>query len=226
MKTIILSILMIGASALVASAQPAITWLSPQAIVNDSDVSTLGTQYFGWNPYNGSPQNVNGVPFTGGPPGFTPLAGLDNGYNAYPPSPSGSSAYNTDLAYGVYTYGGVNAFSWNGMTPGHQYEIQLWDSTSHADRVDQLSGNGGANVNLAQAVTPGSSGYYVIGTFTADSTGSETLTQTEVAGGSYPNINLLQVRDITSVPEPSTLTIVGMGIGAMLLVFRRKNQAA
>src|SRR6266478_4557792 len=168
MKTAILCASIAGLLTAAANAQPAINWLSPQPIANDSDVSTLGTQFFGWNPYDGSPQNVNGVSFSGGPPGYSSSAGMDNGYNAYPASPGGSSAYNNDLAYGVYTYGGVNAFSWNGMTPGDTYQIQLWDSTSHADRIDSLSGNGNAAGVLAEAVTPGSSGYYIIGTFTAD----------------------------------------------------------
>jgi len=226
MKKPLICVSIISVLTAVANAQPAITWETPQAILNDSDVSTLGIQLFGWNPYDGSPQTVNGVSFAGSPPGFNSIAGLDNGYNAYPASPDGSSAYNNDLSYGVYTYGGVNSFSWNGLTAGDEYQIELWDSTGQASRIDQLSGNGDASVDLAEAVTPGSSGYYVIGTFTADVTGSETLTETEIAGGSYPNINMLQVSDITSVPEPSTLALFALGTGAILSGFRRKNRTA
>ena len=116
MKKPLICVSIISVLTAVANAQPAITWETPQAILNDSDVSTLGIQLFGWNPYDGSPQIVNGVSFAGSPPGFNSIAGLDNGYNAYPASPDGSSAYNNDLSYGVYTYGGVNSFSWNGLT--------------------------------------------------------------------------------------------------------------
>src|SRR5882724_10351735 len=145
MKKLLICASIVSVLAAVASAQPAITWQSPLAISTDTDVSILGTQLFGWNPYNGSPQNVNGVSFSGSPPAYNPTAGLTDGYNAYPASPSGRSAYNTDLAYGVYTYGGINTVSWNGMTPGDTYFIQLWDSTGNADRIDQLSGNGGTD---------------------------------------------------------------------------------
>jgi hypothetical protein len=38
-------------------------------------------------------------------------------------------------------------------------------------------------------------------------------------------LNLLQVRDLTVVPEPSTLAFLAVGGGAMFLGFRRKNRA-
>src|SRR5882724_4152793 len=129
MKRTLICASIVSVLAAVASAQPAITWQSPLAISTDTDVSTLGTQLFGWAPFNGSPQNVNGVSFSSSPPNFSPSAGFDQSYNAYPPSPSGTSAYNSDLAFGTYTVNGTIAFSWNTMTSGHTYQIQLWDST-------------------------------------------------------------------------------------------------
>jgi hypothetical protein len=62
----------------------------------------------------------------------------------------------------------------------------------------------------------------------ADGTGTETLTVNPFGGadiGPSAQINLLQLRDITSVPEPSTLTFLATGTGAMLFGFRRKNRA-
>jgi len=209
MKTTIICAAIVGMLAAVANAQPAISWSTAQNILNDFDVNTSGTLYASWNPQNGSPQNVNGVSFSGGLPGLSISAGFDAGYNAYPPSPSGSAAYNTDLQYGAYTYGGVDTFSWNGMTSGNSYLVQMWFSTGHNERTDTITA--GNSVNVTEGVTSGSSGQYVI----------ETISMT----GPYPNLNMIQIRDITPVPEPSTLAFLATGTGALLLALRRKSRA-
>jgi len=43
--------------------------------------------------------------------------------------------------------------------------------------------------------------------------------------GPSAQITLLQLRDITPVPEPSTLAFLGAGFGMMVLGFRRKNRS-
>jgi hypothetical protein len=97
-----------------------------------------------------------------------------------------------------------------------------------AERSETLTG--GANTSAALAYGSGANGpgQYILGTFVADGTGTETLTLNAFGGadiGASAQINLLQLRDITPVPEPSTLAFLAMGTGALLLAFRRKNRA-
>jgi hypothetical protein len=69
-------------------------------------------------------------------------------------------------------------------------------------------------------------GQFILGTFVADNTGDETLTVTASGGadiGASAQVNLLQLRDITPVPEPSTFALLGGGLCVMLAGFRRKS---
>jgi len=113
------------------------------------------------------------------------------------------------------------------MTAGDTYLVQFWvndgrNSTVNA-RTETLTG--GANTSAALAYGSGTSGpgQFIIGTFVADSTGSETLTLSPGAAIPSAQINLFQVRDLTPAPEPSTLALLTVGAGAMLFGFRRKS---
>jgi Concanavalin A-like lectin/glucanases superfamily len=171
-----------------------VTWQTPASISKDSDVSTQGTYFGSWAPEDGSANSepVNGVTFQGNSdlPGFS-TTGYNSGYNAYPPSPSGSANYNALLAYGAYDYPGqpYATFSWGGMTPGHTYQVEIWDNTGNSGRTDTFSDSSGDSVNVNE------NGNYVIGTFVATNS-EETITE----NGPFPNINLLQVRDLTAPP--------------------------
>ena len=169
-----------------------VTWQAPASISKDSDVSTQGTYFGSWAPYDGSASSepVNGVTFQGNSdlPGFA-TTGYNSGYNAYPGSPSGSVNYNSLLAYGAYDQPGppYATFSWGGMTPGHTYQVEIWDNTGNSGRTDTFSDNSGNSVSINET------GNYVIGTFVATNS-LETITE----NGPVPNINLLQVRDLTA----------------------------
>jgi hypothetical protein len=73
------------------------------------------------------------------------------------------------------------------MTPGHTYQVQIWDNTGNSGRTDTFSGISADSVSVNEA------GNYVIGTFVATDT-QESITE----NGPFPNINLLQVRDLTA----------------------------
>ena len=75
---------------------------------------------------------------------------------------------------------------------------------------------GVAAVIAMLAIGNGAPGQYIIGTFIADS-GAQSFTMS-------PGImlNIVQVRDLTVVPEPTALALLATA-GAMVLGYRRKH---
>lgn len=247
MKPIILGILMTGAAAMVASAQNAnITWQNPLTISGTSDVDLNGTLVGTWGPgddWGGTLRSdyypVNGVTFAAygsGPFGsWVSSSGLDDRYGSYANPNTADANYNYLLQTAIYSYGEPISLTWGGMTPGDTYEVEYWVQDGRnsvtAERSETLTG--GANTSAALAFGTGPSGtspgQYIIGTFVADNTGTESLTVTPFGGadiGASAQVNLMQLRDITLVPEPSTIAVLVASVGAMLLGLRRRNAAA
>jgi len=208
-----------------------ITWASPTTISGASDVSTLGNYFGSWAPYNGSANTmpVNGVTFQG----FSDLPGLssfqlDNGYNGFASPGTSDGNYNSLLQYATFSNESTPAtFSWSGMTPGNSYLVQLWvhdgrNSTVNA-RTETVTGGVNTSAPLAYGFADGGPGQYIVGTFVADNSGSETLTLSPGAAFPSAQLNLFQVRDITAVPEPSLFALLGMGSCALLCRFRRTS---
>ena len=233
MKRIIICASIVGMIAAAANAQNEnITWQAPTTISGASDVSTLGTYFGSWAPQNGGANTtpVNGVTFQGFSdlPGLSPGATLDNGYNGFASPGTSDANYNALLQFARFSNESTPAtFGWSGMTAGDTYLVQFWvndgrNSTVNA-RTETLTG--GANTSAALAYGSGTSGpgQFIIGTFVADSTGSETLTLSPGAAIPSAQINLFQVRDLTVAPEPSTLALLAVGAVAMLFGFRRKS---
>jgi hypothetical protein len=236
MKTTLLCVSAAALLAAVAQAQNEnVTWDLPITItqLGTPDVSTLGLYFGSWAPQDGSANTlpVNGVTFQGFSdlPDLTPGATLDNGYNGFASPGTDDSNYNALLQYGRFSNETTpTTFSWGGMTPGDTYEIQLWVNDGRNSTVNQRTETitGGDSTSDALAYGSGSDGpgQYIIGTFVADSSGSETLTLTPGDASPSAQINLFQVRDISAVPEPSTLGLLASGAGAMIWGFRRKSR--
>jgi hypothetical protein len=239
MKTAIISTSIIGMIAAAANAQNAnITWGTPTLISGASDVSVLGTQVGTWAPgddaYNPDTLPVNGVTFNAfGSGPFNSLvssSGIDNHYTSYnsPGIPGAANAnYDTILQAAIYSNGSTISLTWGGMTAGNTYQLEFWVQDGRnsvtAERSETLTG--GADTSGALAFGTGSTGPgdFILGTFVADNTGTETLTVNASGGndiGPSAQINLMQLRDITSVPEPSSVAfLVG---GGVLFGFIRK----
>ena len=221
----------IAGFAAMAQAQSDITWQSPITISGASDVNTSGTLFGTWAPFNGaalSGLTVNGVTFQAFPdlPGASDTFDNGGGNGTYA-SPSGvDNNYASLLNAGAF---GNNptpySLSWNGMTVGNTYLVQFWVNDGRNDTVNQRTETltGGANVSAALAYGSGSSGpgQFIIGTFVAGSA-SETLTLSPGAAFPSAQFNLLQVRDITPVPEPSTIALCLAGFGMLLVASRKK----
>jgi hypothetical protein len=206
-----------------------VTWGLPTTISGASDVSTLGTYYGSWAPYNGSANTtpVNGVTFQG----FSDLPSLsstfDNGYNGFGSPGTADNNYNSLLQYATFANNSTaNTFSWGGMTPGNIYQVELWVNDGRnigQSRSLTLSGGSDTSGVLSYGSDGSGPGQFIIGQFVADLSGSETLTVTPFSSGANPSaqINLFQVRDISPIPEPTSLALL-IGV-AVLFALRRKS---
>jgi hypothetical protein len=243
MKTVILYASIVSVLTAVANAQNAnITWNTPLTISGTSDVSLSGALVGTWAPgddWGGTSRAdnypVNGVTFAAygsGPFGsFISQSGINDRYGSFIASTPDSN-YNFLLASCVYSYGSSIGLTWGGMTPGDTYQLEFWVNDGRnsitAERNETLTGGASTSAALFYGTSGTGPGQFVLGTFVADGTGTETLTINAAGGadiGASAQVNLMQLRDITPVPEPSTLAVLAMGTGAILLGFRRKNRA-
>jgi hypothetical protein len=215
-----------------------ILWGNPTTISGTSDVNTLGTTVGTWGPgddWGGTQRSdyypVNGVTFAAygsGPFGsFLGTSGLDDRYGSYGNPGTGDANYNYLLQTAIYSYGSAISLTWGGMAAGDTYLLQFWvqdgRNSTTAERSETLTG--GANTSAALAYGFGNSGpgQFILGTFVADGNGTQTISLNASGGndiGPSAQINLLQLRDITPVPEPSSLGL--LAIGAVLFVLPRK----
>jgi hypothetical protein len=97
------------------------------------------------------------------------------------------------------------------MTPGHVYLVQFWvnDARSLGQlRSETITGGANTSSSLNYGTNPDGSGpgQYIIGTFVANSSGGQTLVLNSI-GGIPPQINLLQVRDLT--PRITSIAVSG-----------------
>src|SRR5579859_3994904 len=205
MKRILLYATAVSLLTAVAQAQNAnVTWQAPANISGASDVNTQGLYYGSWAPYDGNAGNlpVNGVTFQG----FSDLPAFNanfpnadqNGYTGFNNPGTGNGNYNSLMQCATYcnTGNGTIVITWNDI-PGHTYLIQIWGNDGrgiYPGRSETITGGSNTSGNLDFGDAPGQ---YVIGTYVADSSGSQTITVAGTTSSSSPTVNLLQIRDIT-----------------------------
>jgi hypothetical protein len=207
--------------------KPNVTWQTPVTISGASDVVTQGTYFGSWAPQDASANtnSVNGVTFQGFSdlPFFTSGPTFDNGYNGFGSPNTPDAYYNTLLQFGRYSNEGSTpaTISWSGMTPGHAYLVQIWVNDGRnvgETRTETITGGTNTSAPLNFGSDGTGPGQYIVGTFVANNSGGQTLTMTPFSTGAnlYPQINLLQVRDITPVVtglavSGTTLTVTATG---------------
>jgi hypothetical protein len=233
MKTTILCAALAGLLTTAVNAAT-IIWQTPTTISGPTDVNTLGTTLGTWAPYNfdafsGIP--VNGVSFNAFSdiPSFNNSTGFYDG-GAYYNMTTSDANYNLLLRSGGYGNGNPGSFSWS-VTPGHTYLVQLWVNDGRnigQTRWENFTGDTNTSANVLYGSDGSGLGQYVIGTFVADGSGSQSITMTPNAVGGTGNasiqLNALQVRDITPVPEPTSLALLGVGFCAMFYRSRRNSR--
>lgn len=201
----------------------AINWDPPQAISGTSDVSTEGSHFGSWAPFNGNANQfpVNGVTFQGFDTLGIVASGFDGGGPYFGTHVTSDSNYNSLVTHAAYSNGTTATFTLNGnggrpLTLGRQYLVQAWVSDARnlgAFRSQTISGS--APVSFP---SDGSGmGSWIIGRFTADATSQ----QFDITANASAQLNLLQVRDITPVSN-----IIGYFDGAVAGIWNTSSSAA
>ena len=247
MKKIVIGVSIAALAGILTAHAQIIIWQSPQVTSSPTDVLTNGTYFGSWAPYDGGASGlpVNGVTFQGFsdlPNLTTSFVGGQNGYNQFGSPGTSDANYNSLLQYAAFANGDGITFSWGGMRPGHTYEVQFWVNDSRGvtgARWENLSGGAvGTTAYGTDTSSPAgysspvfsgaaSAGYYIVGTFVADSSGSEEILVSAFGSSSTSaQINLLQVRDITTPAAP--LPFGGYSAAVMAdtpLAYYRLNEA-
>ena len=206
--TLLAAVTALSTAVLTTHAQ--ITWQTPVNITGDSDVTNAGTFVYSYD-YAALTEIVNGVTFlgassanAGGNVGTTLTTFNTTAFtSAATPFAALSPAYQAMLIGSAYASSASSfTVTLSNLVTGHEYLVQFWvndpRSGSTTTRQVTLSSTGGNSVVLAYnyGQTAGDPGQYAVGLFVASgSTQSFTLVGTT---GSVPQMNALQVRDLSS----------------------------
>ncbi len=207
-------------TAMMASASAAtITWGEFDLAAAASEISTKGTSIEAWNLVNTDAREatdtttINGVVFTANNL-------FDSGYFTNDTFGVSTGDANLDLLYlqASYSYD-YNSVTLEDLTIGNEYELQIFYGDNRPGLNLMMNVGDGSTI---QATSSGTieNGAWIIGTFTADAT-----TQNfHSSFGNFNNTSYLsgyQLREILSVPEPSSTALIGLG-GLALILRRRK----
>jgi hypothetical protein len=234
MKVITLCAMMAGAVTMTAKAAD-INWQTPTTISGTSDVSTLGTGQGTWSPYNFDAFSgilVNGVTFNAfaDVPGFNSSGSTFYDGGAYYNMNTSDANYNLAIRSGGYGGNTVGSFFWN-VTAGNTYLVQLWVNDGRSigqTRWETFTGGTSTSANVYYGSDGTGLGQYIIGTFVADGTGTQSITMTPYSTGDVSvQLNGFQLRDITAVvPEPSAFALLALGMGTMFYRTRRNSRGS
>ncbi len=207
-------------TAMMASSSAAtIAWGEFDLAAAPGEISTNGTSIEAWNLVNTDAREatdtttINGVVFTA-----TNL--FDTGYNDDDTFGVSTGDANLDLLYlqANYNYDSISPITLTGLTIGVEYELQNFLGYNINGVNYSMNVGDGTTV---QKISSGAinNGAWIIGTFTADAT-----TQDFHSGISSNRNNWLsgyQLREISSVPEPSSTVLIGLG--GLALILRRSK---
>ncbi len=206
-------------TAMMASSSAAtIAWGEFDLAAAPGEISTNGTSIEAINMVNTDAREatdtttINGVTFTA-------TNHFGSGY--YQDTDFGVSTGDDslDLLYRQASYRYSDApITLTGLTIGNEYELQSFFGRNRSGSNYSMSVGDGTTVQKISS-GPVNNGAWIIGTFTADAT-----TQNFHSGSGSGNSSFIsgyQLRDISSVPEPSSAVLIGLG--GLALILRRSK---
>ncbi len=220
-KTAGLVLALLALTRLAASAA-IINFANPVTESGNADVFTLGQPVYAYS--WGTAQTVNGTAFTATTStntvgGGNVILGNFNGFGAAlfagtaAPYTNLTAAYKGLLAGGTYFTGGPNGTTGTvtvaNLIVGRNYALQMWVNDSRgtfSNRNEYIyDGSGGSTNLLVYDVgrTNGGLGQFIIGNFTANDV-SQNFTLDSGTTNNLPQINSIQVRDLSSVWSGTT----------------------
>jgi hypothetical protein len=203
-----------------AAAAGPIAWGTPVNISGAADVSQTGTFVDGIEGWNGNTTvtigdatfhqpTVNAGTYST-PSGDIALT-LGNSFQ-YGSFNSSSADYNT-LMNENGNNGGTATLS--GLTAGATYQVEFWSATVGFSATTTLDGTTTLNSGTGQ---------FVLGTFTATGN-TETFTYTG-GNGDGSRVSAVQLRQLTTVAEPSTAMLASLGAVGLLAACRLRRRRA
>lgn len=207
------------AASTLATAAP-IIWLPAQNTADAADVITVGEVM---EALNGAITDVGAVAVNGVNFANTTTLLPRSFAGALDGSSTGDAGY--DGLLNSFAFGGGTAvdlqIGGGALTPGNQYLVQVWftDLRSCCSARDMTYGDGeGSSVNVN--ASGAGLGQFILGGFIADDS-NQTLS---LASNGFANVHIsaYQLRDMSNpVPAPSSLLL--LGLGALLLGWRRRR---
>ncbi len=197
-------------TAMMASASAAtIAWGEFDLDAAPGEISTNGTLVEALNITGGAnTTTINGVTFTANNLFGNSESNADNGVR--------TGDANLDLLYlnADYSY---DPMTLTGLTIGNEYELQTFFGYNLGVNYLMTVGDG----NTLQKTSSGTieNGAWIIGTFTADATTQNF--HSGIGTSTEPWFSGYQLRDISSVPEPSSAVLIGLG--GLALILRRSK---
>lgn len=210
-----------------------IIWQGPQNIAGDLDVSTFGVLVKAW----GAATTVNNVTFIQDGGGFDfnlPMSGDNNFGGTSQRFSSLSGSYQVLLRSANFSTNVAGMkITMSNLTAGNLYEFQAFVNDSRNLGVNfgrfSVFDSGAGTIQSQPVFQPLNSGntnigQHIKGTFTAGADGTQIV---RIFGDSLPGdkvslINAYQVRDITAVPEPSSILLLSSVAGLTGMFLRKR----